>query len=442
MTHNPAPGLLHELLPQLGAALQRAYSHGVPIGKSTALPGISDDGIGTAQLPELWQMIVDGSTRLASPWMIGHMDTAPHPVAALTDALVSGLNNNLLFRELSPIASDIEEILITEFAERLGLPAATTGNFCSGGSLANLTALFAACGGYTNLNRDDIYIWCAVSAHASIGKAASILGIQPQRVMRVGIDAAGHLDVIELQSALARHGTGRNIVVGVVGGTVTGAVDNLVEIGALCAKHNAWFHVDAVYGGALMYSDRYCGGLTGISAADSIALGPQKWFYVPRLCALALFPDRVRFESTMGTPMPYSAGARPHRGTWGLQGSRRADAVTVWVLLQVLGRRACARLIDDAIDLTRQFHKMLAMHPRTTPLHEPDLNLQVFRWGAPDRSGERMLQIQAELEAAGQVWLSISLWDGEYVLRAVLLNPETQPSHLDALLEALQRIDP
>jgi glutamate/tyrosine decarboxylase-like PLP-dependent enzyme len=442
MTHNQASDLLHELLPELGAGLERVYSHTVPIGKSAALPDIPDDGIGTTQLPELWQQIVDGSTKLASPWMIGHMDTAPHPVAALTDALVSGLNNNLLFRELSPIASDIEEILITEFAERLGLPAATAGTFCSGGSLANLTALFAACGGYTNLDRGDICIWCAVSAHTSIGKAASVLGIPPQRVIRIAVDAAGRLDVIELQRALARHRTGRNIVVGVLGGTVTGAVDHLVRIGELCEEYNAWFHVDAVYGGALMYSDRYRDGLNGISAADSIALGPQKWFYVPRVCALTLFPDRARFESTLATPMSYSAGARPHRGTWSLQGSRRADAVTLWVLLQVLGRRGCARLIDDAIDLTRRFHNMLAMHPRATPLHEPDLNLQVFRWGPPDRSGERMLRIQAELEAAGRVWLSVSQWGGEFVLRAVLLNPGTRPPHLDALLESLQRIDP
>ncbi|MDH3468047.1 MAG: pyridoxal-dependent decarboxylase [Gammaproteobacteria bacterium] len=442
MTAKQAPELLYELLPQLGVALERAYSDPRPIGKSAALPGIPDDGIGTSRLPELWQQIVDGSTKLASPWMIGHMDTAPHPAAALTDALVSGLNNNLLFRELSPIASDIEEILIAEFAERLGLPVATVGNFCSGGSLANLTALFAACGGYTNLDRSDICIWCAVSAHTSIGKAASVLGIPPQRVMRVAVDAAGRLDVVEVRNGLARNGAGLNIVVGVAGGTVTGAIDNLVEIGELCAQFSAWFHVDAVYGGALMYSDRYRDGLNGIAAADSIALGPQKWFYVPRLCALTLFPDRVRFESTLATPMPYSAGARAHRGTWGLQGSRRADAVTLWVLLQALGRRGCARLIDDAIDLTHQFYDMLMLHPRSTPLHEPDLNVQVFRWGSPDRTGERMLHIQAELEADGQAWLSISEWGGEYVLRAVLLNPGTRPSHLDALLASLQRIDP
>ena len=106
-------------------------------------------------LPGLWQEIVERSTRRAEPTMLGHMDTAPHPVAALTDCVVSALNNNLLFRELSPFASQIEEGVIEAFAQRLGLPVSSTGTFCSGGAIANLTALVVACGGFENIESRD-----------------------------------------------------------------------------------------------------------------------------------------------------------------------------------------------------------------------------------------------------------------------------------------------
>ncbi len=106
------------------------------------------------------------------------MDSGPHPAAALTDALVSALNNNLLFREISPFASQVEELLIGDFAGRLGLPPGSAGTFCSGGSIANLTALFAACGGFAAAeDRSAIAVFVPASVHASVTKSAAVLGI-------------------------------------------------------------------------------------------------------------------------------------------------------------------------------------------------------------------------------------------------------------------------
>jgi len=428
---------LRRLLPALADMLESVYSESNPIPPPAEIPPIPDDGMGMHELPDLWRLVVDGSSRLASPWMMGHMDTAAHPAAVLTDALVSGLNNNLLFRELSPFASDIEQALVAEFAARLGLPETTSGVFCSGGSLGNLTALFAACGGYNGpMDRSEIRLWCADSAHASIGKSAALLGLT--QVVRLATDANGGLDVSALRAGLSQCRADRNIVVAVLGSTITGSVDDLVAIGDLCHQYSAWLHVDAVYGGALAYSTQYRHLLAGIETADSVAIGPQKWLYVPRLCALTLFYDSEYFESALGAPLAYSKGQRVHRGTWGLQGSRRADAITLWVLLQVLGRRGLARLIDRSIELTKTFHTMLQAHALATPLHVPTLNLQAFRWGEVDASGERLARVQDRLESMGKAWVSVAYWRNEYVLRTVLLNPRTRREHLAALLDQLE----
>lgn len=127
-------------------AIDRPESRGpVP---APDLPGVPEEGRGYDALPELWSLVVAGSANLAAPMTMAHMDTAPHPAAALSDAVVSALNNNLLFRELSPLSNRIEESLVALFIDALGLDAEWTGTFLSGGSLANLTALFAACGGF------------------------------------------------------------------------------------------------------------------------------------------------------------------------------------------------------------------------------------------------------------------------------------------------------
>ncbi len=416
----------------------------MPQGQVSNL-AISDKGIARDALGQIWRDLVTDSTQLASPWMIGHMDTAPHPAAAMTDAIVSALNNNLLFRELSPLASRIEELLTAEFAQQLHLPQTTPGLFCSGGSLANLTALFAAVGGYSgSVPRDDILLALPDSGHTSLTKAAAILGFPARNVVKIATDEGGRLRPENLDAVLGRSKHAQKIAVGVMGGTVTGAVDDFSDLGEVTHQHGAWFHIDAIYGGALAYSRHHRHHLTGIEKAHSLVLGPQKWLFVPRLSALALFPGAETgddFDRRLGMTMPYSAGSESHRGTWGLQGSRRADALTLWVLLKMLGRKEMGRLVDEGIALTRRFHSLLESSPATTPMHLPDLNLQVFRLGAADKTGKRLLRVQKQLAENGRGWLSVAPWKGEYLLRSVLLNPETTDGHLEDLLRDLEGIN-
>lgn len=427
------------LIDALAERLRRVYAAERPIPaavpKALAIP---DQGVGWDGLPALWDRQIEGGAKLASPWMIGHMDTAPHPAAALTEAVVTALNNNLLFRELSPFASDVEDLLVAEFAERLGLPTGTPGLFCSGGSLANLTALFAALGGFGgDGDRGRVLLTLPKGVHASLAKAAAVLGVPRASLAEIPVDAAGRMDVAALETALGDSALARRIVVAVLGGTVTGAVDDIAAVAEMCRRHGAWLHVDAIYGGALAYSRRHRHFLAGLAGAQSVAVAPHKWLYVPRLCALALFPGLADFDARLGVELPYSAGQRAHWGKWGLQGSRRADSLTLWTLLQVLGRDALARTIDGSIDLARTFNGLLEAHEAAQPLHRPELNLQAFRFGVADRDGARTLALQRHLESEGRAWLSVSQWQGEFVLRAVLLNQATDAGHLSDLLETL-----
>ena len=371
---------------------------------------VPEKGGGLDVLPELWAEIVEHSAKLASPWAMGHMDTAPHPAAALTDAVVSSLNNNMLFREISPLASVIEEQLIEEFAIQLGLPRSTRGVWTSGGSLANLTALFAAAGGYRNdaPPRHQVGIATSDRSHASITKAGRVLGVRVQTVPPVD-SASGCVDVARLEGQLdimQAEGVTRPIVVGTLGGTVNGHVDNIAALAELCQRRGAWLHVDAIWGAALAYSTVPATRqfLDGLKNADSVSLGPQKWLFAPRLCALTLFPNMMsapEFDAALAAVMPYSAQrddddvcdasvSTANRGTWGLQGSRRADCLALFATLQVLGREEIGRYVDDSIALTNEFHATVlarvGVEPghdserlRVVPTHTPQLNLLNLR---------------------------------------------------------------
>lgn len=422
------------IIEALGEALAEAYRRERPLPRFVpAVPGIPEHGLGAGALPGLWKTMVSGSTALASPLMAGHMDTAPHPAAALTDAVVSALNNNLLFRELSPFASAVEEQLCAELGALLGLPSSARGTFASGGSLANLSALFAACGGFDKpISRERVRLLAPECAHTSVAKAAAVLGIGD--LVTVPGDEQGRMDPQRLLECMRRDPRPHNVVVAVLGSTVHGAVESLEPLVRVCDEVGAWLHVDAVYGGALAFSRSHRGLLDGLECVDSLAVGPQKWLYVPRLSAMVYLRDGRLFDRRLGRAMPYSASGEQHRGDHGLQGSRRADALTLWATLQVLGTDTLATLIDGAIEHTSHLHGLAAGHPLLEPTHAPDLNLQCLRLRGRQLTVEQMRDGHERLGSAGGTWLSLSQWRGEAVLRSVLLNGDTDAALLDRML--------
>lgn len=408
------------------------------IGKATEVAPIPDVGLGIGAAPELWRQVSAGSTMLSCPGMIGHLNTAPHFVASLTDALVSQLNNNLIFEELSPFASRVEESLIGEFSERLGFKELASGTFCSGASIANLSALFAATGGFrSTVSRRDVMLFVGETAHSSIFKAAHILGIDPANIVVIDTDTGGHMDVLALRESLRLRAKRNSIVVATLGTTLQGAVDDIPQIAKACNEYEAWLHVDAALGGNLAFSQRNRRCLVGLNEADSISIAPQKWLWVPRLSALVLLRRRDSFRVNLDWPMPYSTSSDEHRGRWGIQASRRADAVTLWVFLQVVGSERVGGWIDSRIALAKRLFELLKEHPRAVPAHEPDLALQLFRVGDGHDAGRSARKLQRELADTGNTWVSLAHWRGETLLRIALLNRATQEDHLVELLNAV-----
>lgn len=426
---------------ELATAMLRQVYESAQLVPSTSpeIRAIPDDGEGIGGLVDVFQSIVRGSAGLAAPGAMGHMDTAPHPAAAFTEALVCAVNNNLLFRELSPLAARVEEMMLGDLAARLGLSKHWAGTFVSGGSVANLTALFAAVGGFDDVDsRQECALFVPECAHVSVKKSAAVLGLPAERVHHVVGDELGRANPSDLGAALCGSDARRKVVVATLGSTVHGAVENVEALAKVCSANGAWLHVDAIYGSALAFSHRYRNVLVGLDAADSVAVGPQKWMYVPRLSAIVWVKDRERFDRALGTELPYSATGEPHRGRWGLQGSRRADAVTLWAVLRYVGARSLGIEVDRTIDLAKTFRNIVSNDAELAPTHSPDLNVLCFRYR--NRNDDALPRAHRELGIGDVPWVSLSRWRARLLFRAVLLSPATFEAHLNRLVEALHRV--
>ena len=394
---------------------------------------------------------------VGNPGYAGHMDSGVSVAGLLGDWLTSALNQNLLAYELAPGATLLEKKLIDEFALQAGYGPGAGGIFTTGGTVANLTALLLA---RDSSSRDasrlglsgehPLCVLASEDAHYSIGKACAVLGLGSERVLPVPVTGPERrLDPAALagvRTQALQRGLRPIALVATAGTTSCGAVDPIAACADFCDEHGLWLHVDGAHGGALIFHPgeraRLLGGL---NRADSFSFDPHKWLWAPKSAGVLLVrrnedlvtsryhaPYLDRF-SDHGDALPVSQGRRA------LDGSRRFDALKVWMILRHLGRRGLAAAIETRLSLTGWLHPHLSEHAYFAPRHRPDLNVLAF---APRAAADEVsiAAVHRALEREGRFWSSYTVLDGRPCHRVVLLNPTTEASHLTGLVDRLHRL--
>lgn len=407
------------------------------------------------RLDELVREAIEGSMNPAHPGYIGHMDSMPTTASVVGDAVAAGLNNNMLSVEMSPVFSRLEADVISEFTERFGLGDDAGGVLLSGGSLSNLQALavarnhaFDAAESGVDSRAGQPVLFTSDVAHTSLQKAAMVLGLGSDAVVPVETNADSQMradalgDAIETAKA---RGDRPFCVVATAGTTTTGNIDPLPEIHEVAAAHDLWLHVDAAYGGALVFSEREGQRLAGIDRADSVTFNPQKWLYVAKTCSMVLFRDADVLETDFRIGAPYMGAddRLVNRGEVSVQGTRHADALKLWLSLQHIGERGYEGLIDESYRLAEPLVAGVRERDWLELASEPETNLVCFRL-APDWLDEAQYdalneQAQHHLLDEAEVFLSLPTYRDSRWLRAVLLNPYTDESVIDRLFAELDR---
>ena len=399
------------------------------------------------------QDIIAQSMNPAHPGYMGHMDPIPTTFSLLGDWVAAALNNNMLSVEMSPVLSRLEVKLLRVIAQQFGLGETAGGLLVSGGSLANLQALVVARNaklgtlkqGVTGIKALPV-VFTSEMAHTSVKKAAMLAGLGTEGVIAIPANAQAQMDPQALEERIHQalcEDQRPFMAIATAGTTVTGNIDPLPEIAAIARQYDLWFHVDAAYGGALVFSPTHRPRLQGIELADSVTFNPQKWVYVAKTCAAVLFRDMAILDSQFRVAAPYMNAEAdwPNLGELTVQGTRHCDVLKLWLSLQHLGQQGCAALIDASYELTAQFVNEIRQRSWLVMASEPEMNLICFRGQpeaiAPDRWDGWNAQLQRHLLETCQIFLSLPVLREQRWLKAVLLNPHTTPAEIQKLFAAI-----
>ncbi len=447
----------------------------------------------------LMNKLVAQSVHTASPSFIGHMTSAlPYFMLPLSRIMIA-LNQNLVKIETSKAFTPMERQVLgmvhrlifeqnDSFYEHwMHEPGYSLGTFCSGGTIANITALWVARNhlfdkrpGFAGIQKVGLYgalrhcgydgaaILVSERGHYSLGKAADVLGIGRDFLVSIKADAHNRIDLVELRQQAQRLKE-ENIaiiaMIGVAGTSETGSVDSLDAMADLAQEFNCHFHVDAAWGGPTLFSSKYRRKLKGIERADSVTIDAHKQMYVPMGAGMVIYRDPALVSSIEHHADYIIRKGSKDLGSSTLEGSRPGMAMLLHSGLRIIGRSGYEILIDQGIEKAQAFAEMINNDAEFELISEPDLNILTYRYLPPfvrarlaTAEPELVLQIQEILNrltkriqktqrARGKSFVSRTTLTPEaygrsrtVVLRVVLANPLTSHDILQSVLEEQRQI--
>ncbi|MFJ5259016.1 pyridoxal phosphate-dependent decarboxylase family protein [Streptomyces sp. NPDC088387] len=403
-------------------------------------------------LRALVRLLAEGAADPADPLCAAHLHCPPLAVATAADLAVAVLNPSLDSWDQAPAASELESLVCQALARETDAADAL---ITTGGTESNLLALLLA----RETHGPGLRLVHGANAHHSLPRAAWLLGLPEPVVVPA---PAGTLDPTALDDTLGAL-SGPLLVAATAGTTDAGLIDPLPEIAARCHAHGARLHIDAAYGGGLLFSDRHRERLTGLDAAHTVTLDLHKLGWQPLAAGALTVRDATDLAALhqradyLNAPDDTTAGLPDLLGR-SLRTSRRPDAVKIAVTFRTLGRTGLGALVDRVCDLAQQFATLVEEHPGFELHDRPTISTVLFRPtatptgrnagpGAPTGhhtapTDATVAEIRRTLLAEGRAVLGRARLDGRLWLKATVLNPHTRPQDLAALLNLVEGSTP
>jgi glutamate/tyrosine decarboxylase-like PLP-dependent enzyme len=344
--------------------------------------------------------------------------------------------------------SRLELVVLDWFRRWIGYPDQAAGVLVSGGSAANMTALACAREALLGPMTDTAVAYVSDQAHSSLARAARTLGFRPDQLRVIPADSARRLSPAQLAAAIdADVASGRRplFVAAAAGTTNAGVVDPLRELAAVCRERGVWLHVDGAYGGFAALTERGRAALDGIELADSVTLDPHKWLYQPFDCGSLLVRDGHLLQHAFEIAPDYLNDSvvedeEVNFADRGLQLSRSARALKIWLSVSFFGADAFRSAIDRCLDLALIAEEHVRARPELELLSPASLGIICFRRrGKEGEDEDSVARHNAALvrafEETGAGLVSSTRLHGHYAIRMCVMNHTTGEEHVRGTLD-------
>jgi L-2,4-diaminobutyrate decarboxylase len=421
---------------------------------------LPEHGSPIEDIAKILRDVIANSIVVSHPATTAHLHCPPLVASLAAEVVISALNQSMDSFDQAPIATVVEQKIIGWLCREARLPPSSGGTFTTGGSQSNYMGLLLARDAFLqrrwnwSAQKDglpsdahQLRILCSEVAHFTVKKSAAQLGLGTNAVVRVSVDDHFRMAPSALSQTLDQL-RGQQLlpmaVVATAGTTDFGSIDPLHEIAGLARSSGAWLHVDAAYGGALLFSARHRDKLAGLHLADSLAIDFHKLFWQPIPTSVFLLGDARHFDTMEMhadylNPEIHDEEGVPNLVTTSLLTSRRFDALKLWLSFQSIGLSKLAAMIDRTIALANYSADLIRRIRCLQLLCEPQLSSVVFRY-VPSQTkiaaDELNLAIRRRLFDQGHAVVGHTRVRNLQCLKFTCMNPTATEAQMEELVHA------
>lgn len=423
-------------------------------------------------MKEIHEVIVKNSLWISHPSAMAHLHCPPLLPSIAAEVIISSLNQSMDSWDQSPAATYVEEEVIKYFIKQIGYSSKADGVFTSGGTQSNYMGLLLArnkaCQTYFSVNVQEgglpfeaskLRILCSEHAHFTVQQSAAQLGLGMNSVVKVKTNHNQQLcleDAREKVNHLQQQGLLPFMIVATAGTTDFGSVDCLTEIAKLANEHRLWLHVDAAYGGALLFSHQYRNLLKDLPLADSITIDFHKLYYQSISCGAFFVKQKqsfgqIAYHADYLNPEEDFEGGIINLVDKSVQTTKRFDALKILMTFKLLGTDTFGEMVDYTVQLAAETVQLLRRYQQFEVLNEPVINAVLFRFIPENQAEDHLfvneinLELQRYFYQSGELIMAKTKQNGKVYLKFTMLHPlntiEKMKDHIEKIKQIAKKIE-
>jgi glutamate/tyrosine decarboxylase-like PLP-dependent enzyme len=415
------------------------------------------------QAPGDWQQLfqwmeqyLNHSVRTGHPGFVNRMWSGANLPSIMGEIITAVTNTSACTFEAAPVSTLMEHYMLNSMLELVGFEEGE-GQMTTGSSSGNMIAMLAArnqAGKAVKeqglINSPPLVAFVSADAHYSLDKAANILGLGTDNLIKVPVDERGRMRADGLEQLLQEQkAQGRQpfFVSATLGTTVRGAYDPLPPLIELRDQYGFWLHGDGAWGGAALLDDelrqQY---LPGVEQLDSFTWDFHKMPGSNLMCNLLLFN---RHKGTLRCAC--SAGEHSYlfreehedaeldTGTASLQCGRRVDSLKWFLDWKYYGREGLGARVRHYLDLCQYAESRIESLPRLEMTAPRESFNVCFRFVPPQGvdGNDFNLRLRHRLFEEGVSLVGVAFIGDTLTLRLLITHPEFSQADVDQFLQSV-----
>ncbi len=415
---------------------------------------INKEGESQEEICSIIDQIIQSSVNTNHPLFMNQMYGKQNPMSIYGDLLTTLLNTSMYTYEVAPMMTLIEKECISKLSKTVWNNAGD-GVFTPGGSISNMMGIMLARNNkLENCKKEGLYnaprfsIFISDQAHYSFLKGAVFMGFGKDSIVKIKTNKTGQIDIASLLAEIENEKQKGNVpllLVGVAGTTFSGVYDDLDVLAEIAQSNDMWYHVDAVYGGSLLFSKKESSKFSGIEKADSVSWNLHKMMGVPLVCATFLTKQKGILNEAFAMDADYlfhDTKADYDLGQKSLQCGRRVDALKLWLAWKHDGELGFEKRVEKLMNLASMFVAKISKEENMEILCQPDSPIVIFRILDIDfdKVETNMLNkiVRDKIFKEGEMLFNYADFKGNTYLRCVISDPDMQESDIDNIISKVQ----